>query len=355
MIQIRILFLLLSTVSIIGCSKLKNEQKPLEPEFITEPTAKDSDDPAIWINKEDISKSLIIGTDKDKEGALYVFDLQGKILHKSDTLLRPNNVDIAYGMIINDSTKVDIAVTTERLTGKIRIFTLPEMKSVDKGGIPVFEGEKDNSPMGISLFTRKDSLGNNEIFAIVGRKTGPTEDYLHQYKLSADLNGNIVGNLVRTFGSYSGLREIEAIAVDNELGYIYYSDEGIGIKKYYADPEKGNDELALFGTTGFAEDHEGISIYKTDEKRGYILVSNQGNNSIRVFPREGSNNNPHKHDLIVDIPIMAKSSDGNETINLDLGVPFDKGIFIAMSNDKTFHYYDWKKIQAEIDKAQHLK
>ena len=49
------------------------------PLVVTERTKHDTDDPAIWIHPVDPSQSLIIGTDKDPDGALYVFDLNGKI------------------------------------------------------------------------------------------------------------------------------------------------------------------------------------------------------------------------------------------------------------------------------------
>lgn len=324
----------------------------ISPEVITQQVEHDTDDPAIWIHPEDPFKSLIIGTDKDSQGALYAFDLQGNIVHKTETLQRPNNVDVAYNFPINDSTVIDIAVATEREKNTIRVFSLPDMHPLDGGGIPVFEGEDQRSPMGISLYTRTDTLGRNEIFAVVGRKDGPSGSYLYQYLLQTDTTGMITGRLVRKFGNYSGTKEIEAIAVDNELGYIYYSDERSGIRKYYADPEKGNEELALFGTTGFKEDREGISIYKKDDHNGYILVSNQSNNSFKVFPREGLNANPHNHPEIAEIPVKAVESDGNEVVNFDLGEPFSAGIFVAMSDDKTFHYYDWRKFQKIIDQAE---
>ena len=57
------------------------------------------------------------------------------------------------------------------------------------------------------------------------------------------------------------------------------------MRKYYADPEKGNEELAFFAQEGFSDDHEGISIYKLDDSTGYILVSDQGANLFHVFPR----------------------------------------------------------------------
>jgi len=52
------------------------------------------------VNSSDPSKSLILGTDKDLDGALYVFDLEGKIQEDKTVrgLKRPNNVDIEYGL-----------------------------------------------------------------------------------------------------------------------------------------------------------------------------------------------------------------------------------------------------------------
>ena len=72
----------------------------LSPIVITEEVKYDTDDPAIWIHPTDPSQSLIVGTDKNPEdGALYVFDLDGKILPEKTVrpLLRVNNVDIEYG------------------------------------------------------------------------------------------------------------------------------------------------------------------------------------------------------------------------------------------------------------------
>jgi len=320
------------------------DSSEVQPVIITDTVQFDSDDPAIWINKEDPSKSLILGTDKDENGALYVFDLQGKIVHDKVVrdLKRPNNVDLAYGLSLNGKP-TDIAITTERFTHKLRIFSLPDMKPVDNGGIPVFEGEtgKDyRDLMGIAIYTAP----TGKMYAIVGRKNGPKDGYLWQYLLEDDGKGQVKATLVRKFGEYSGKKEIEAIAVDNELGYIYYSDEQTGIRQYYADPEKGNKQLALFGTTGFKEDHEGISIYKLTDSTGYILVSDQGANRFQVFSREGTKENPYDHKLLKTVPVAARQSDGSEVVNVRLNDTFKHGLFVAMSDDKTFHYYRWEDI-----------
>lgn len=337
-------------ISAISCQN-KETTETVKPEVITAESKHDTDDPAIWVNPNDINRSIIIGTDKNTDGALYAYDLQGNILQIVSGLKRPNNVDVAYAMQVGNSL-TDIAVATERETNSIRVFSLPGLQPLDNGGIPVFADEAQRAPMGIALYTKQDSVGNNQIYAIVSRKEGPADGYLFQYELLSDSTGVVTGRLVRKFGKYSGKKEIESIAVDNELGYVYYSDEQTGVRKYYADPAMGNEELALFANSGYKEDNEGISIYKKTRDTGYILVSDQSNHSFKVYPREGKDGNPHLHSLIADIPVKATQSDGSDVSNLNFGEPFTEGIFVAMSDDKTFHFYDWRKFQRIIDKQK---
>jgi 3-phytase len=341
----------LGIVSLISCSdKLAPIRKDaLKPTSVTQKLPHDTDDPAIWINPSDATKSLIIGTDKDTDGGLYAFDLDGKIIAKSEVLKRPNNVDIAYGLVI-DGKKVDIAVTTERESNTIRVFSLPDLKPIDNGGIAVFDGELQRDPMGITLYTR---ASDNAIFAIVGRKNGPSGTYLWQYQLADGGNGKVAATVVRKFGQYSGKKEIEAIAVDNELGVVYYCDEQFGIRKYYADPAKNdNTELALFGQKDFKADNEGIAIYKTTVTTGYILVSNQQANTFMVYPRDGDNGDSNKYSLLAEIPTSTIECDGADVTSLNLGGQFQKGMFVAMSNGMTFHFYNWEDLQKRIDLAK---
>jgi 3-phytase len=318
----------------------------IQPVVITDSVIHDTDDPAIWLNSADPSKSLIIGTDKDKDGALYVFDLNGKIQKDKviRNLKRPNNVDIAYGLMLGGKP-VDIAVVTEREANQIRIFSLPDMKAIDNGGIEVFKGDSLQAPMGISLYTRPS---DNAIFAIVGRKTGPADGYLWQYRLQDDGKGNVKGLLVRKFGKYSGKKEIESIAVDNESGHVYYSDEQVGVRKYYADPDSANKELALIPNKGFSEDNEGISIYKTGPKTGYILVSDQGADKFHIFKREGEASNPNLHLLVKTVKVAAHKSDGSEVTSTPLLPHYPKGLFVVMSEGKVFHYYRWEDIIGSV-------
>jgi len=313
----------------------------VQPRVVTQPAPHDTDDPAIWINPADPAKSLVVGTDKDTDGALMVYDLAGRIVRTVTGLKRPNNVDIVSGLMLG-GRPTDVAVITEREKQRLRIFRLPDLAGVDRGDLVVFGGDRERAPMGVALYKRPR---DGAIFAIVGGKSGPAEGYLEQYHLEDDGAGQVKMTKVRAFGAYSGKKEIEAIAVDAEAGYVYYSDEQVGVRKYPADPEApdANRELALFATTGFASDHEGISVYKRADGTGYLLVSDQQANRFQFFPREGATGRPHEHARLASVSVAAIDSDGSDFTNASLP-GFPGGLFVAMSTDRTFHFYAWDDI-----------
>ncbi len=100
----------------------------------------------------------------------------------------------------------------------------------------------------------------------------------------------------------------------------------------------------MIGTTGYASDHEGISIYKLNDGPGYVLVSAQQANQFRIYQREGEPGRPHEHTLVKTVPVSAIESDGSEVTSLALGPKFPHGLFVAMSNGKVFHYYAWEQL-----------
>lgn len=340
-------FILIIGAGLLWTCQKKEISFKLEPVLKTDSVQFDSDDPAIWYNTTDPNASLIIGTDKEIGGGLYVFDLQGKEIREKriENLSYPNNVDIEYGLWLNDSTHTDIAVTVEREKSKLRIYSLPSMNPIDHGGFTVFEGEelpKYNKPMGVAIYKKPET---GECFVLLSRKSGPLDStYLWQYEILVNDSSQLSISLVRKFGAFSGGdSEIEAIMVDDSLGYAYYSDELYGIRKYYADPEKGNRELAVFGLHDFKEDREGIALLPTDKGEGFILVSDQQNNSFNVYPR---NPKAHKHSILFDFKASTQESDGCDALSRNLNSKFPKGIFVAMSEDRTFHLYDINKILA---------
>jgi 3-phytase len=101
----------------------------------------------------------------------------------------------------------------------VRIYAIDAARTLSEiAASRVFENEAGDfaAPMGIALFKRADGA----VFAIVGRKSGPNEGYLWQYRIEPGPSLR----LVRRFGKFSGMGEIEAVAVDDALGFVYYAD-----------------------------------------------------------------------------------------------------------------------------------
>ena len=328
----------------------------VRPAVQTDALPHDPDDPAIWINKNDPGRSLVIGTMKvaSPDGALAVFGLDGKLRQLLKGPNRPNNVDVEYGLDI-DATPTDIAVVTERLGRRLRVYAIAAdgsgLRDISAGQLPILEGAPGDrgAPMGIGLFRRpKDGA----VFAIVSPKGGPKEHYLWQYRLSDDGTGRVKAAFVRRFGSFSGLGEIEAVAVDDELGFVYYADEGAGIHKWLADPDApGADrELGMFGTTGYEQDREGLGIYALRNGEGYIVSIDQlpGESIFHVYKREGEPGRPHDHSR--EVLVFTGGADGTDGLDVTaaaLGPGFPGGMVVAMnSSNRNFLLYRWQDIAA---------
>jgi len=311
----------------------RTDQVPYEP-----------DDPAIWRHPTDPSQSIIVGTNKVEKpgGGLVVFDLRGKILQLIGNLDRPNNVDIEQNVKLGAET-IDIAVATEREARAVRIYSIDgrtrSLRELAKA--PVFEGEQGDFalPMGVGIYKRPDE----SVFIIVGRKSGPQEGYLWQYRVRRDASLE----LVRKFGQFSGAREIEAIAVDDELGYVYYADEGAGIRKYHADPDAPDAprELAFFGRSGYLGNREGLAIYASGGRKGFIVSTDQVERRSRylLYRREGLGTDAHDHrQLVAVLEGVADATDGIEVVAGPLSNDFPFGLLAAMnSRAKNFLLFPW--------------
>jgi 3-phytase len=332
-------------VLVIAAAGAVVAQQALTPAGATAAVPHDPDDPAIWIHPTDPARSLIIGTDKaETDGGLYVFALDGSIRQRIVPLDRPNNVDIEYGVGVGDR-RIDIAVLTERLQQRLRVFEIPldgsPLRDLAPGGLPILAGETGqmSEPMGIGLYKRPDQ----SVFAIVSPKSGLLSGYLWQYMLVFDATGRVATQLVRRFGAFSGDGEIEAIVVDDELGFVYYSDETYGIRKYRADPDAPDAarELAVFGQKTYKGHREGLAIYSTGPRSGFILSSDQVSNSsrVRLYRREGAAGNPHQHVEVKSVLTSADSADGLDATSRPLG-EFPRGLLVMMnSKGKNFQLY----------------
>ncbi len=331
----------------------------VQPTVMTESAGDDADDPSVWVHPKDPARSLVIGTNQAAapRGALVVYGLDGKIRQRIEGLDRPNNVDVEYGLRLG-GRRSDIAVTTERYQKRLRVFRIDEKTGMledvsSGGGIPVLEGRegRGREPMGIALYRRPR---DGAIFAIVAPKEGPLEGYLEQYRLMDDGTGKVKGEKVREFGIFSGAGEIEAVVVDDELGYVYYADEDVGLRKYHADPDHpmARRELAFFGREGYQGNREGLAIYATGKGKGFLISTDQvkGNSRYLLYRREGTAADPNDHsEVVAVIEGGADSTDGIEAVSRPLGRSFPRGLLAVMNSaGKNFFLYNWADIEAAI-------
>jgi len=305
----------------------------------------DADDPAIWIHPVNPSKSVIIGTDKDASGGLYVWDMAGKQIQYV-ALGRPNNVDVRYGMKVGGQL-IDIAVTNSRSNPKqIKVFkinpndgTLTDITTDSR----ILTPELDD-PYGLCLYQRQS---DDAMFVIESTQSGAKSN-LHQYRLEDDGNGKVKGTYERTFGNNMIRKYVEGLVADDELGYVYASDETYAIRKFYADPARGNDDqIIAFGFgDGITGDREGLAIYQCPNGMGYLLASNQSGTNVKVYRREGEGGDPHKHTLVTTIKTNGSSStDGLDVTNRPSSAQFPKGFLVTHNAPgKQFKLYAWEEI-----------
>jgi 3-phytase len=337
----------------------------LKPAFETDPVPHDADDPAIWVSASDPPVGLILATDKkEAAGGLYVFGLDGKLRQTIAPLDRPNNVDIEYGVTVGGVT-VDIAVVTERKQHRLRVFTIPSdggpLTELVSGGLRVLEGEtgEASEPMGIALYKRPR---DGAVFAIVSPKTGKSVGYLWQYRLEP-AGTTLKTTFVRRFGNFSGIGpsadeagEIEAVVVDDQPGYVYYSDEQFGIRMWHADPDAAgaDTELATFGRGGYGGDREGLAIYAPPGGSGYLVSSDQieGGTRLHLYGREPLPGRPNDHPLVAIVSTLADDTDGLDVTPRRLP-GFPDGLVVMMNSaSRNFHVYRWKDVAAAMRQEQ---
>lgn len=354
--------LLAAAVAAVSCrgSAPAPPAAALTPVVATDVVSDDADDPAIWIHPTEPGRSLILGTNKvaAPTGALVAFGLDGRTRQTVAGIDRPNNVDVEYGVMVGGRT-IDIAVVTERLAHRLRVFEIEpaEGRLVEHARVPVLVGEAGEraEPMGVAIYKRPS---DGAVFAVVAPKTGGPTDYLAQYRLADDGKGRIGGTLVRRFGSFrndlrdaeGSIGEIEAVVVDDQLGYVFYSDEFYGLRKWHADPDHADAsrELAVFGTSGYTADREGLAIYPTGPGTGYLVSTDQieGGSVLKFYAREGAAGAPHDHTALrFEVKTPADATDGLEVTSRPLP-GFPDGLVLMMnSSGRNFLVFDWRHLR----------
>ncbi len=313
-----------------------------------------ADDPAIWIHPTDRNKSTIIGTNKKK--GLGVYSLDGKQMYFYP-VGNVNNVDLRYGFVIGKDT-VDVVGTTNRTTQTLDLFTVNSKTGELSAANAAPVKSKVDDVYGFCMYK---SHKTGKFYAILNGKNGRVE----QYELSDNGNQKIDAKLVRTIQVKT---QTEGMVADDEMGFLYIGEEEVGVWKYGAEPNTGEQRVFIEMSSpeknkALAYDIEGVSLYYAANGKGYLLVSSQGNNTYAVFERDGNNKYLFNFGVRTGETIDgSEETDGLDVLNMSLGDKFPNGAFIAQDGfnyegDKAapqnFKLVSWGKI-AKLSQPQLL-
>ena len=306
-----------------------------------------ADDPAIWVHPHDPAQSTIIGT--QKQGGLMVYDLTGKQLQfLADGKM--NNVDLRYNFLFGDE-KIAIVTASNRTNNSIAIYKVnPETRLLENiTDRPIITGFKD-SIYGLCMYHNRSS---NKYYVFLNDKRGAVE----QWELY-DNGGAVNAALIRSFSVSS---QVEGCVVDDILGHFYLGEEDVGIWKFSAEP-KDDIKGHLIDTTdrngNITPEVEGLAIYYIDENDGYLIASNQGDDTFTVYNRAGNNEYLGRFKVATDFKLgidEVNDTDGLDVINLPLGEAFPYGVFVAQDGINTlpetnqnFKLVPWERIADQL-------
>jgi 3-phytase len=311
----------------------------------TEPVASfgdAADDPAIWVDRKNAARSVIIGT--DKKLGLTVYDLTGKALHTvADG--RMNNVDLRDGFVLGGKP-ITLVAATNRTTKSISLYrydaAAQRLHSVSDGVLDA--GFED--PYGLCMY---HSARNGAYYVLANDSV---DGKLRQWKL-VERGGKVGIDLAREIAVGS---QAEGCAADDELGHLYVAEEDVGLWKYAAEPDAGNARTSLDDVKNghLTDDVEGVAIWYGANGTGFLIVSNQGEDNYAVYRREGANEHLGKFHVVANSARGvdgASETDGLDVVSAALGPQFPAGLLVVQdgrnlmpSARQNFKLASWQEV-----------
>ena len=225
-----------------------------------------ADDPAIWVDGRDPSRSTVIGT--DKQGALLVYDLSGRQL-QSLPVGDVNNVDVraelgpGTGFRLGGES-VSLVTASDRVNNSIAVFAVDpdtrELRDVAARRITT-----DVPVHGLCMY-RSEASGRTYVYAV------SEEGEVEQWELLATDEGTVDGEKVRSLTLES---DAEGCAADDELGALYVGEESRGIWRFGAEPDDGEDRILVASTSDdgpLVADVEGLAIARGADVTGFLIA-----------------------------------------------------------------------------------
>jgi len=279
-----------------------------------------ADDPAIFVHPNDPARSLIIGT--NKKAGLSVYNLEG-----AEVFFTPagdvNNVDLRSDILLPDSSRGTWVASSERRTNRILVHRLDPAT----GELTDISGHRLQTDLleiyGLCMYR---SPVTDSLYVFVNGKSGR----IQQWILRPETNGDVSGEKLREIQVST---QPEGMVADDALGLLYVGEEDRGVWKFSADPG-GSTEGERIPMTGSDNpyirfDVEGLALYTASDRRGYLLVSSQGNNSYAVYERADSNRYLGSFRLRDGTLDATEDTDGIAVTACALEPPYESGLFVA--------------------------
>lgn len=317
----------------------------------TEPVNTDgdaADDPAVWVDRRDPARSLIVASQK-RYGVL-LYDLKGKLL-QSLPAGRINNVDLRDGFVL-DGREVALVAGSNRSDASLDLWVLdPDARALrDVADGVLALGLHD--PYGLCLY-RSPRSGDTQVF--VNDKDGRVQ----QWRLVARANGRVGIEKLREFRLDT---QPEGCAADDTGATLFLGEEGRGVWVLGAEPGDDANTRTLIDHTGtggqLVADVEGMSLLRAADGAGYLVVSSQGEHAYAVYDRSA----PHRYrgkfaitdDLAAGID-GAQETDGLDLVSADLGGVYTRGLLVVQDGYNTlpaanqnFKLVPWSAVEKRL-------
>lgn len=302
-----------------------------------------ADDPAIWIDSGDPSRSVIIGT--DKKAGLAVYTLDGK-QHQFMPGFLPNNVDLRQGVRWGD-VAVDLVVASDRKDNSVAVFTLDaatrtlKAKSVGKLHVPY-------EPYGLCLFV---SPKDGACYVFLTNKNGLVE----QFRLSPAGDGASMVSVRKI--QLAG--QTEGCVADDARALLYVGEEVGTLWRIRAEADAPEERLKLDAVQPdgrLSADIEGLALYTPADGTQYLVASSQGDSTFAVYATGDAPRYVGSFQVQASASIDAVSgTDGIEVSNVVLP-GFAMGVFVCQDDEndsgtQNFKLVPWASIVSALGTA----
>ena len=289
-----------------------------------------ADDPAIWHNPADPSKSLIVAT--DKKAGLYVYGLDGKVLDFEPGGLL-NNVDLVdlgeEGVIVAASDRNDEA------NAAIRFYRLDTANGV----LTMFGKAQAGAGEGYGFCMARTG---GQLVTYSPLKNGTISE------IAVELSPNVAFRSLRTLRVAT---QPEGCVVDPRDGTLYVGEENRGIWRFRAGRTEG-ELVALTDGKQLVADVEGLAILPEGENGGLLIASSQGDNAYAAYRLPGMAP-VGRFRIGAGAFGAAEETDGIALHGGSFGPDYPEGLFVAQDGDnrplaQNFKLVSWKAIREAL-------